>query len=84
MGYAWEKAQTRGIYSLFLRCVTARGSCTGPVTVGHTRHKACKSVLFTNRFPDVKIKLHQVNKKKLHQVYICCKQLCYVGMLESI
>ena len=48
------------IYSQFSRCVTARGSCTGLVTVGPT--KACKSVLFTNRFPDIQNKEHLVDE----------------------
>ena len=46
---------TREIYSLQLRLNTARGSGTGLVTVGSAKVKACKSIIFTEGIPEVKI-----------------------------
>ena len=45
------------INSLLSMHNTARGSCAGLVTVGPTKVKACKSVLFTVGIPEVKIKI---------------------------
>ena len=44
------------IYSWFLRLSTAMGFGTGLVTVGSTKVKACKSILFIEGSPEVKIK----------------------------
>ena len=44
------------MYSRFLRRVTARGSCTSLVTEGHTKVKACKSILFTEGIPEIEIR----------------------------
>ena len=43
------------MYSQFLRLITARGSNTVLVTIGPTKVKAFKSVLFTDGIPEVKI-----------------------------
>ena len=44
------------MYSRLLRLNTHWGSCTGFVIVGPTKVKACKSALFTEVTPKVKIK----------------------------
>ena len=44
------------IYSSFSRPNTARGSGTSLVAVGPAKFKACKSILFTEGSPEVKIK----------------------------
>ena len=41
------------MYSQLSRLSTARGSCTGLVTVGPAKVKVCKSVLFTEGTPEV-------------------------------
>ena len=46
------------MYSRFLRLSTSRGFCTGLVTIGPARAKACKSILFTKGSPEVEIKAH--------------------------
>ena len=43
------------MYSRLLRHSTARGSSTGLVPVGSTKVKACKSTLFAEGSPEVKI-----------------------------
>ena len=42
-------------HSLLSRRNTARGSSTGLVIVGPTKVKACKSILFTEGIPEIKI-----------------------------
>ena len=44
------------IYSQLLMHSAARGSSTGLEIVGHTKVKACKSILFTEGIPEVEIK----------------------------
>ena len=44
------------IYSLLLRCSTARGSSFGLSVGGPTKVKACKSFLFTESSPKVENK----------------------------
>ena len=44
------------MYSQLSRLNTARGSCTSLVTVGPTKVKAGKSVLFTEGTPEVEVK----------------------------
>ena len=44
------------VYSRLSRFNTARGSCTGLVTVGPAKVKNCKSVLFIEVTPEVEIK----------------------------
>ena len=44
----WNFSYGYGIHYRLSRSNTARGSCTGLLTVGSTRNKASKSVLFTN------------------------------------
>ena len=43
-------------YFQLLRLSTARGSSTSLVSVGPAKVKACKSILFTEGIPEVKIK----------------------------
>ena len=42
--------------SQLLRLNTARGSGTGLVTVGPTKVKACKAIVFSEGIPEVEIK----------------------------
>ena len=66
------------IYSQLSRLNTTRGSGTGPVTL---KYMACKSVLFTDRFPDVKIKDTWLTKLTQFIIYAMGgidSILCYV------
>ena len=59
------------IQSRLSRLNAARGSCTCPVTVAPKRYQDCKSVLFTDRFPNVK-KEHLVDKVKIWDSVCTC------------
>ena len=55
------------------RLNTTRGSSTGLVTVCPTEVKACKSILFTEGVPGVKIQTLTTEDKKI------ISQLCRIG-----
>ena len=52
----------KGMYSRLSRSITARGSCTGLVTVGPTKFKACKSILSTNEMEEINNLIDKIKK----------------------
>ena len=57
------------MYSQLSRSSTARGSSTSLVTLGPTKVKACKSILFTEGIPEVEI---------IRVMYVCMYVCMYI------